>query len=149
MTTEADHKEPCASLVHHKRAVAYSIVTEKLFYKRELIWPEKKKPRKTTKQNQNKHKVSLLLFSFLFLFLLSPPFSSSSAFFLLGGGGVAPTCVYKCEGQRYLPQLTCLGPVRLQVVGLVCGGLYLQVSSRVSVSCFHFDALDSVKQSPQ
>lgn len=34
---------------------------------------------------------------------------------------------------RDLPQLTCLGPVCLQAVGLIYGALHLQVSARESL----------------
>ena len=47
---------------------------------------------------------------------------------------------------RGLPQLTCLGPVCLQAVGLIYGALHLQVSARESVSCLHSDALGSVNR---
>lgn len=138
VTTRADHRDLCAS--GKDCSTFHSPYSEKLFYKRELIWPEGSKTAPITAKSEQ---TQSFCSSFLFFILLLPPF------LLGGGGGVAPTCVYNREGQRYLPQLTCPGPARVQVVGLVSGLLCLQVSSRASVSGLHFAALGSVKQSRQ
>lgn len=88
----------------------YRPYSEKLFYKREWIWPEVGKTTRITAKSEQAQS-----------FCSSFSSSSPSPSFLLGGGGVAPTRVYECAGQRYLPQLTCLGPLRVQVVDLVSG----------------------------